>query len=245
MNERRTTKIALLAMAVAATAPMMTSWNAEAEYDERLAKVAELKQEYAELKNSATTQEERNAHDAVLERLGVAERLIILENNGQTDTAEARALMAQMAVGMPTEADEDDATTQNSVKTKYVYRTYETTSQSRSNCYTQGTDFGKSSGSITAYATSSYLVTTSAYPSYISDGTVGQCENTSFDETVVTYNLVIDPAAVCIEYVYDPRGTVGMDCDEFGMFSLIYITSNAFYDGEAFKIPNAFTFVVV
>ena len=242
----RVIKVALLVMVVLAATPMR-SWNALAEPDIRLTKIAELKEEYTKRVNSATTAEAQGEYEAIIERLGIAEQLIVLENNGQAHTDEAQALLAQMLEGVPTEAEntiDADASTQS--KKKYTYTTYTTTSQTMSNCHTQNTDFGKATGSVTAYTDSSYLVTTSVYPSYISDGTVGQCENTSFDKTVVVYNLVIDPKKACIhEVTSSSTGTMGKKCDKFGMGSLLFIAANAFYDDEAFQIPNAFTFLVI
>ena len=195
-------------------------------------------------KYATTNAEARGEYGAVIERLDTAERLIILENDGRADTDEASALLAKLLEDVPTEGKntiDAEAYTQG-----HTYDTYTTTSQTRFNCHTQGTDFGKVTGSVTGYVGWSYLVSTSAYPAYISDGTVGQCENTSFSRTTVTYNLVTDPESVCIHYITSsPTGTVGGTCDEFGIGSLILIVANATYDDTVFKLPNAFTFVLV
>lgn len=197
--------------------------------------------------NSATDNKVRSEYKAVVERLDIAERLIVLEKNGQVDTDEVQTLLAQMLEGVPTEAESTTgANASAQAKQGYTYSTYTTTSQTLPNCDTQGTDFGKATGSVTGYIGWSYLATTSVYPSYISDGMVGQCENTSFSKTVVVYSLVIDPEKACIhEITSSSTGSMGLSCDEFGMNSLIFISANAFYDGEAFKIPNAFTFVLI
>lgn len=242
----RTIKWGLCTMAIFTVTPLML-WDALAEPDIRLTKIAELKEEYTERLKYATTPEERGEYKAIVERLGIAKQLIILENNGQASTDEAQILLSQMLKDVPTEPEnttDTDASAQ--AKIKYTHNTYTTTSQTRSNCHTQGTDFGKATGSVTAYSDWSYLVTTSVYPSYISDGPVGQCENTSFSKTIVVYNLVIDPEKVCIHTITSSStGTMGSTCDEFGMGSLLFITSNAFYNGEVFTLPNAFTFLWV
>ena len=239
-------KVALLVTVIFSTTSLM-SQNTLAESDARLIKIAELKEEYMEKTNSATDSEVRSEYEVVVERLDIAERLIVLENDGQSDTDEAQALLAQMLEDVPTEAENAiGATASAYAKHGHVYITYTTTSQTRANCHTQGTDFGKATGSVTGYIDWSYLVTTSVYPSYISDGTVGQCENTSFSKTVVVYNLVIDPGKVCIHQITSSStGSMGKECDEFGIGSLIFISANAFYDHEEFKIPNAFTFVII
>ena len=241
-----TIKVALLVITILAATPIM-SWNASADQDIRLTKIAELKEEYTERANSATNADEQSGYKVILERLGIAERLIVLENNGQANTEEAQMLLTQMLKDVPINAENTiNAETTTQAKKNSTHSTYTTSSQTRSNCSTQGTDFGKATGSVTAYAGSSYLVTTSVYPSYVSDGTVGQCEDTSFSETIVVYSLVINPKKVCIhEITTSSTSTLGAECDKFGMYSLLLITSNAFYDDDAFKIPNAFTFLII
>ena len=137
-----------------------------------------------------------------------------------------------------------DNTSANNVPRASV--SYQTTSHTRDNCETQGTDFGSVNGSIYSTATWSYLTAHSNYPSNIHDGNIITCSSTEFDETVIAYVDVTDPRDHCIQRVTtSSTGTVTSFCYELDTGTLLLITGNAFYDGNWFAIPNVVTFVLI
>ena len=221
-----------------------TNEDANEETDPRRDKIDELQEEYEAKRDAARDSDERQEYEDVLERLSLSKKLIILENAGEGSSNEARGLLAELLAHMPDtgEAVDTTATEQSSAR---GYNCYATTVQERDNCYEAGDDTGQVTGSITSYTNWSYLVATSHYSDEVYDGNIETCTSTDHDDTVVTFNHIVHPLLTCILTIESHDGTKCGSCGMFGTNSIILVTANAYYDGDAFKIPNAYTFVIV
>ena len=250
----KTIKTVLFASLIAAMILPFNGLNvATAEkIDERLVKLEELK---AQIQNDKDAFSEKTHYsaDLAIKRVDLAIQFVILENQGKSDSEEAQNIAnelqkTQAGIEYPNVIrNNDHQIGQIHPVGSYTYDTYTTNSVTRWNCYTQGTDYAHASGSITGYSSSAYLVGTLSYPTLISTGSVGNCTNTNWSDSDMTYVLLSNPFVGCAQpYFTSSTDTEGGICNNLKWGDIVVVTvAKSKYGSTNFSSTNPMAIVTL
>jgi len=219
--------------------------------DVRVAKLAQLKAEIQRDKDAFTNEQHYEA-DLAIKRIELAEKLVKLENAGNGNSQAAYNVMkdlqdTQSGITYPNVERNENHQIGQLHKVSWSFDEYDTNSVTRADCANQGTDYGSASGTITGYTSSAYLVGTLSYPSQISDGTVGNCTNTSWSDHDMTYVLLTNPFVGCAQPSFtSSTDEEGGTCYNLSMGDVVVVTvSKQKYGSTNFSWLNPATIVTL